>query len=142
MKVLNRKARYNYQILEKYEAGIALIGAEVKAIRAGNISINQAYAKEVNGEIYLVNANISVPGKKEYNPTRSRKLLLHKSEIVSIITKIKAKKLTLVPTKVYTRGRLIKAEIALAKSKRKYQKKELLKRRSIERDVERELKDI
>ena len=141
MKVLNKKARYDYLILEKYEAGIALLGGEVKAIRAGNISINQAYAKEVNGEIYLVNANISVPGKKDYNPTRSRKLLLHKREIVSIITKIKAKKLTLVPTKVYTRGRLIKAEIALAKSKRKYQKKELLKRRAIERDVERELKE-
>ena len=141
MKVLNKKARYDYQILEKYETGIALIGAEVKAIRAGKISINQAYAKEVNGEIYLVNANISVPGKKDYSPTRSRTLLLHKKEIVSIITKIKAKKLTIVPTKVYTRGRLIKAEIALAKSKREFQKKELLKSRAIQRDIERELKE-
>lgn len=141
MKVLNKKARYDYQILEKYETGIALIGAEVKAIRAGKININQAYAKEIDGEIFLINANISVPGKKDYNPTRSRKLLLHKKEITSITTKLKAKKLTLVPTKVYTRGRLIKAEIALAKSKRKFQKKELLKRRAIEREVERELKE-
>ena len=93
-----------------------------------------------NAGIYLVNASIPIEGKKDYDPRRSRKLLLHKNQIVSITTKTKAKRLTLVPTKVYTKGRLVKAEIALAKSKKKFEKKQILKKKDIEREIEQQLK--
>ena len=136
MKILNRKAKFDFLFLEKYEAGIALTGAEVKALRAGKGNITQAYGKELGGELYLINANITVD-----NPTRSRKLLLHKKEIVKILSEIKAKKLTLVPTKVYTKGRHIKVELALAKAKKTHQKRQVLKNRDIKREIERELKD-
>src|SRR4030065_1763323 len=103
MKIINRKAKFNYKILEKYEAGIILSGAEVKALKKGSADISQTYAKIVEGEVWLINANIPVVGKKNYNPTRTRKLLLHKKEIISLLSKIKAKKLTIVATKVYNR---------------------------------------
>lgn len=141
MRIFNKKAKFNYKLLEKYEAGIVLSGGEVKSIKRGNIDLNQSYAKVIDGEIYLINVNIPVEGKKHYVPTRARKLLLHKKQIVSIQTKIKAKKLTLVPVRVYTKGRLVKVEISLAKSKRKYDKKEVIKKRDIEREIERELRE-
>jgi len=141
MKKINRKARFDYKLLEKYEAGISLIGAEVKEIKKGNIDLSQSYAKPIGNEIYLINAIVPVQGISDYKSTRSRKLLLHKNEIFSINAKVKAKKLTLVPTKVYTRGPLVKVEIALAKSKKRFQKKELLKKKDIERELERQLKD-
>ncbi len=140
MKKINRKANFNYQLFDKYETGISLLGGEVKALRKGNVDLSQSYAKIIDGEVYLINASILIDGKKDYKPTRSRKLLLHKDQIISIQSKIKAKKLTIVPTKVYTNGRLIKAEVALAKSKRKFEKKEAIKRKDIEREVERELR--
>jgi len=140
MKKINKKVHFNYNLFDKYEVGITLLGGEVKAIRKGGIDLSQSYAKIIDGEVYLINASISVEGKKNYLPTRSRKLLLHKDQIISIQSKIKAKKLTLVPTKVYTKGRLIKAEIALAKSKLKFDKKEAIKKKDIEREIERELR--
>lgn len=141
MRVTNKRARYNYRLFDKYEAGVSLTGVEVKAIRDGRANISSAYAKIINGEIYLVNANIQAKGVKDYNPLRTRKLLLNKAEIISIQTKIKQKKLTLVPTKLYTRGRLIKIEIALAKTKRKFEKKEAIKKKDIEREIAKELKE-
>ncbi|GAG50042.1 unnamed protein product, partial [marine sediment metagenome] len=138
MKRINKKANYNYKLFDKYETGVVLLGAEVKALKKGNVELSQSFAKIIDDEIYLINANITVEGKKNYKPTRSRKLLLHKDQITSIQSKIKAKKLTLVPTKVYTKGRLVKVEIALAKAKRKFEKKEAIKRRDIEREIERE----
>lgn len=141
MRVTNRRARYNYRLFDKYEAGVSLTGVEVKAIRDGRANISSAYAKIINSEIYLVNANIQAKGVKDYNPLRTRKLLLNKAEIISIQTKIKQKKLTLVPTKLYTRGRLIKIEIALAKTKRKFEKKEAIKKKDIEREIAKELKE-
>ncbi|MCK4588460.1 SsrA-binding protein SmpB [Candidatus Woesebacteria bacterium] len=141
MRVTNRRARYNYRLFDKYEAGVSLTGAEVKAIRNGRANISSAYAKIINSEVYLVNANIQVKGVKDYDPLRTRKLLLNKAEIISIQTKIKQKKLTLVPTKLYTRGRLIKIEIALAKTKRKFEKKEAIKKKDIEREIAKELKE-
>ncbi|TEU02241.1 SsrA-binding protein SmpB [Candidatus Woesebacteria bacterium] len=141
MRVTNRRARYNYRLFDKYEAGVSLTGVEVKAIRNGRANISSAYAKIINSEIYLVNANIQAKGVKDYNPLRTRKLLLNKKEIISIQTKIKQKKLTLVPTKLYTRGRLIKIEIALAKTKRKFEKKEAIKKKDIEREIAKELKE-
>jgi len=141
MRVTNRRARYNYRLFDKYEAGVSLTGVEVKAIRNGRANISSAYAKIINSEVYLVNANIQVKGVKDYDPLRTRKLLLNKTEIISIQTKIKQKKLTLVPTKLYTKGRLIKIEIALAKTKRKFEKKEAIKKKDIEREIAKELKE-
>ncbi|OGM10786.1 SsrA-binding protein [Candidatus Woesebacteria bacterium RBG_16_34_12] len=141
MKIVNRRAKFNYKLLEKYEAGIILSGAEVKALKKGSADISQTYAKIVEGEVWLINANIPVVGKKNYNPTRTRKLLLHKKEIISILSKIKAKKLTIVATKVYNRKRLIKVELALAKTKKQFEKKAVLRKRDIEREIEQELKN-
>lgn len=140
MKVINKKVRFNYRLFDKYEAGIALLGGEVKSIRQGKIDLTNSWAKIIGGEIYLVNANIPIEGKKDYDSRRSRKLLLHKNQIVGIITKTKTKKLTIVPTKMYTKGRLVKAEIALAKSKKKFEKKRILKKKDIEREIQQQLK--
>lgn len=141
MKVINRRAGFNYRFLEKYEAGVVLNGAEVKAIRKGNIDLGQSFVKIIEGEAFLINAIIPVEGGGDYRQDRVRKVLLHKKQIISIQSKIKAKRLTLVPVSVYTKRHLVKVEIALAKSKKKYQKKELIKRRDIERDAERELRE-
>jgi SsrA-binding protein len=141
MRIVNKKVGFNYYLLEKLEAGISLLGAEARALRKGGVDLSQSFAKIIGDEIYLVNANIQVDGKKDYSPTRSRKLLLHKDQIISIEGKIKAKKLTLVPTKVYTKGHLVKVEIALAKAKRRFEKKEAIKRKDIEREIEQELKN-
>jgi len=141
MRIINKKARFNYNLLEKFEAGISLIGAEAKALRIRGADLSSSFAKIIGDEVYLINVNIPVEGKKDYNPTRSRKLLLHKDQIISLQSKIKAKKLTLVPTKIYNKNRLVKVEIALAKSKRKFEKKEAMKKKDIEREIEKELKD-
>lgn len=141
MVIKNKKAEFNYQLLERLEAGISLVGSEAKALRTSGADITNSYIKIVGGEAFLINANIPIPGKKEYDATRTRKLLLHKDEIVSISTKIKQKKLTLVPTKIYSKGRLIKLEIALAKPKKKFEKKENLKRRDIQREAEKEVRE-
>lgn len=140
MKIINKKAKFNYTLYETIEVGIVLNGGEAKALRTTGGNLSDSYVKIINKELYLVNANIPVKGKKDYNPTRSRKLLIHKKELVSIETKIKAKKLTLVPTKVYNKGRLVKVEVALAKSKRKFEKRESIKKKDIEREIERELR--
>jgi len=140
MKIINKKANFQYKLEnERFEAGIALTGGEVKAVRNGRGDISQSYAKVLNGEIFLINANLPVLGAK-VSPTRSRKLLLHKKEIISILTKAKQKKLTLIPTKLYTKGRLIKAELALGKSKKKYEKRESIKKKDIERQIEQEFR--
>lgn len=140
MKIFNKRARFDYQISDKIEAGIVLSGGEARAVRTGHLNLTNSFAKILGSEVYLVNANIPVPGKKDYSPTRSRKLLLHKSEIVSMTTKLKAKKLTLVPISMYTTHGLIKVELGLGKSKKKFEKKELLKKKDIQRDIDRELK--
>ena len=142
MKIINRRIRFDYKILETFEAGVVLTGSEVKAIKARRVSIKESYARIINGEIYLINANVSINGLKNYDPTRSKKLLLGKSEIVRIVSEIKGKKLTLVPLKLYTKGRLIKLEIALARSKKRFEKRKSLKEADIKRDLDRELKGI
>jgi SsrA-binding protein len=140
MKIVNKRASFDYQLLEKIEAGILLAGSEAKSIRNKRANISQAYAKIVGNEAWLINANIPIEGKKDYNPTRSRKLLLHRSEILTIMAKIKGKNLTLVPVSLYTKGRLYKVELALAKAKRKFEKKQALKEADIKRNVDRELR--
>ena len=140
MTIINKRANFQYKLTsDRFEAGIALSGGEVKSVRNGRGDISQAYAKTLNSEVFLINANIPVLGAKIF-PTRSRKLLLHKSEILSIITKAKQQKLTLIPTKLYTKGRLIKAELALGKSKKTYEKRESIKKKDIERQIEQEFR--
>jgi len=134
----NKKAHLNYNLLEKMEAGIALTGEEVKTLKERGGNLSGAYVKIIENEAYLVNANIFVSD----NPTRTRKLLLHKKEIFSLLSKIKSKKLTLIPLKLYNKGRHIKLEFALAKPKKAFEKKESLKRQEAERQAEMELKDI
>ncbi len=141
MRIVNRKAQFNYQLIEHIEAGVVLAGHEVRAVKNGRVDLATAYAKIMGDEVYLINANIASEISGDYDPTRARKLLLHKDQIISLKTKIQARKLTLVPTKMYTKNRLIKVEIALAKTKRKFDKKELKKKKDIERDIERELKE-
>lgn len=141
MKTFNKKARRNYNLeKEKYEAGVVLTGGEAKAIRSGHVDLSQSHARIIKGEAWLVNANIPVIGAKKYRPTRTRKLLLHRSEILAIETKIKQRKLTLVPVAVYTKKRLIKVGLVLGKTKKRHEKKETLKKKDIEREIERELK--
>ncbi len=143
MKITNRRAFYDFQILEKLEAGIHLTGPEVKSVKAGHLSLEGAFVKIVGSEAYLVNAQIHPYPQarlENYDPRRTRKLLLHKKELVALKTKAQQTNLTLVPLSCYTTSGLIKLEIALARGKRKYEKKEALKRKDLEREVEEELR--
>lgn len=143
MKVVNHKARYNYDFLEKFEAGIALTGPEVKSVKKGQIKLAESFVRiDSKGEVWLVNCHIhpyQFADNRDYQPTRSRKLLLHKKEILSLVKKMEAKNLTIVPASCYIRRGRIKLELALAKGKKKWQKKEKIKKRDLERDLEREL---
>lgn len=141
----NRKARFNYEILEKYEAGIELLGTEVKSIRNGQISLEGAFVIVRGGEAFLINANIPPyqpkNAPKDYEPLRNRKLLLTKKEINELIGSEKNKSLTIIPLSVYNKGRKIKIEIALVKGKKKQDKRESIKKRETEREIRREYKD-
>jgi len=142
---INKRAIYDYEILEKYEAGISLFGCEVKSTKTGHISLKGSYIVIKNNEAYLLNAFIPPYQTKntpsDYDPSRSRKLLLHKSEIKSLIGKTKQKGLTLVPIKLYTKKGKIKLEFALAKGKRKVDKREKIKKREAERKMRKVLRE-
>lgn len=142
--VVNRKAYHNYEILEKYEAGIVLTGTEIKSIKQGKVSLKEAFAYTKNGEIFVFDMNIS-PYKEgnryNHDPKRTRKLLLHKREIKRLIGKVKEKGLTLVPLKIYLKNSWAKLELGLAKGKKLYDKREELKRKAIERETKRILKN-
>lgn len=141
MKIFNRRARIKYQILEKVEAGVVLTGAEIKSIRAGRVDLTEAFGRIRSGEVYLENAHIFpwVGSGKFVDSRRERKLLLHKNQILNWQGKIAGSKLTLVPIAIYIKGNLAKVELALCKSKAKYDKRADLKKRTVERDIEREL---
>ncbi len=143
MKVINKKARYNYEILDKLEAGIVLIGAEVKSAKLGQISLKESYVRLIDKDLWLINATITAykfANNQDYEPNRSRKLLLHRRQILSLAKKIENSSLTIVPTAMYTKGRVIKVEIALARGKKQYQKKEKKKKRDLDREQARALK--
>ena len=142
MKIFNRKARFKYQILEKVEAGIILTGAEIKSIRANRATLAESFARIRNGEVFLVNANITPwMGSQKYTDSRrERKLLLHKKQILNLQGKISGGNLTIVPLSIYIKHNLAKVELALAKSKAKFDKRASLKKKTIERDIERELR--
>lgn len=137
MRIFNKKAKFEYELSgEGVEAGISLKGAEAKALREGHGDLSNSFVKIVGNEAFLVNANIPAKGLDKYDPTRTRKLLMHKAEILALVTKMKQRKMVIVPLSVYNKGRLIKLYCELGKSKRKFEKKEAIKRRDIQRDIE------
>ncbi len=146
MKVVasNKKAYFNYEIIESLEAGIALVGSEVKSIREGRVSLKDSFAEIKNGEVFLLHMNISPYEQANifnHDPLREKKLLLHRQEIKRLIGKIREKGYTLVPTKVILNDKgKVKVEISLAKGKRTYEKKRAIKERELDREVRAELK--
>lgn len=139
----NRKARFDYHIVESFEAGIVLTGAEIKSIRAGGISLQESYVRPQNGELLLLGAHIkpySHSANSEYDPVRPRKLLMHKVEIIKLQGKVEQKGLTLVPLKVYLKSGRAKIEIALAKGKSAPDKRHDIKDKEAKRDIARVMK--
>ena len=141
----NRKARFNYEILEKYETGIELLGTEVKSVRSGQMSLEGTFVIVRGGEAFLINANITPfqpkNAPKDYDPLRNRKLLLTKKEITELAGSEKNKSLTIVPISVYNKNRKIKVEIALVKGKKKFDKRETIKKRYTDREIRRDFKE-
>ena len=140
----NRRVRYDYEILEKLSAGLSLLGTEVKSVKAGNMSLRSAFVTMHNNEAFLTNATIPPwqikNAPSDYDPSRPRKLLLKKSELKHLIGSHQTKGLTIVPLRVYTKGPRIKLELALARGKKKYDRKQEKKERDIQRDTERMLR--
>lgn len=139
----NRKARHDFEILEAYEAGISLIGGEVKSLRSGKLTLSEAYATVVEGEVILKNLHIPpylMASDQPAAPNRDRRLLLHKREIRKITKSIEEKGLTLIPLTVYFKGALVKIELAVARGRKKYDKREEIARRESEREMKRATK--
>jgi SsrA-binding protein len=141
----NKKAGFDYELQKNFEAGLMLTGAEVKSVKNGHISLKGSFVTLHDGELYLTNANISpypfAKSDESYDPTRSRKLLVRKAEIASLIGKLQTKGLTLVPLRVYTKKRLIKLEFALAQGKRTIDKRAKIAKRESDIRIEREMKN-
>jgi len=138
MRIVNKKAFHNYEILETLEAGLVLKGSEVKSLRSGRCNLGDSFVKIMSGELWLVNTDIpkyKYDGSSEYDSTRLRKLLVNHKELIYLESKLKQGNLTLIPLKVYSKGSIFKIEIALARGKKKYEKKA----KERERDLEREL---
>jgi SsrA-binding protein len=139
----NKKAFHNFFVGERIEAGIALTGSEIKSVREGRVSLVDAYVRPERGEMWLLNAHIARYDPSSYmghEPTRPRKLLLHRKEISNLAGKVAEKGLTLVATRLYLKGGLAKVEIALAKGKKLYDKREVISRRENDRELARTLK--
>jgi SsrA-binding protein len=141
MQILNRKAHFNYSILEEVEAGIILLGSEVKSIKEGKANLNEAYCVEIKGELFLINAHISeYKSANRFNhlPKRARKLLMHKKEINKIIGKINTQGYSLIPLKIYSNKKnFIKVLLGLGKGKKLYDKRKTLKERDEARHMQR-----
>jgi SsrA-binding protein len=140
---VNRKAYHDYHILETLEAGLVLAGTEIKSIRAGQVSLRDAYARHEGSEMWLYNSHIAgykAAGRSQHAVDRPRKLLLHRKEIDSLVGKLTRKSLTLVPLKLYITRGVAKVELGLAQGKRQYDKREAVAKREAEREVERAMK--
>lgn len=138
----NRKARHEYFLLESYEAGIALQGSEIKSIRAGQISLKEAYVRTDGEQAWLVNAHIAPynpASRQNHDPLRERKLLLHRKQINELWDETRQKGVTIIPTQVYIKAGKAKVEIALAKGKHNYDKRQSIKTRDTEREIRRAL---
>ncbi|MBI5448703.1 SsrA-binding protein SmpB [Candidatus Gottesmanbacteria bacterium] len=143
MKILNKKAFFDYDIVDRIEAGISLTGHEVKSVKGGHANLDGAFVRVIGNEAYLVHGQIfpyEFARPEGYDPRRTRKLLLHKSEITSLKSKIEGAHLTLVPLSWYTTGPLIKLEIGLARGKKQYEKREVKKREDQKRELETEFR--
>lgn len=139
----NRKARHDYFILETLEAGLALKGTEIKSIRAGQISLKEAYIRVDGEEAWLVNAHVAPydhASRENHDPIREKKLLLHKREIENLYAEVRQKGTTIIPLQVHLRNGKAKIEIAIAKGKKKYDKREAIKKRDAQRDIDRAFK--
>ena len=140
----NRKAYFDYEIIEIFEAGLVLSGTEVKSIKNGRINLTGSYVNLHSSELYLIGAYIAPYQPKnqpaDYDPARSRKLLLRKKEISYLIGKIKQKGLTLIPLKVYNKGRRVKLEFGLVRGKKQYDKRDTISRRETKREIDRKTK--
>lgn len=137
----NRKARHDYFILDEYEAGMVLVGSEIKSLRLGRANLKDSYAKIRNGEVFLDNMHIGAypfAAHDNHDPLRTRKLLLHKSEIKRLTGKVKERGQSLIPIRVYLKGGKAKVTLALAKGKRKYDKREAIRQRDERREMDRE----
>lgn len=141
---INKQALHDYDILQKLEAGLVLSGPEVKSVRDGHVSLKGAFATVHEGEILLTNAHISPYSHarqgREYNPTHSRTLLLSKKEIARLIGQLQQKGLTLLPLSIYTKGSRIKVELGLGRGRKQFEKRELIKKRAVTREIRHELK--
>ncbi len=140
-KIPNKKVTYEYTILERFEAGVNLLGAEVKSLKTGHASLEGAFVRIMGSEAYLVNAQIFpyIYARPEgYDPKRTRKLLLHKAELIRLKSKLEGANLTLVPLSWYTRGPLVKLEVGLARGKKQYEKRESKRREDQRRELERD----
>ena len=134
----NRKAHHDYHLFETFEAGIVLLGTEVKAIREGRVNLRDSFARVDAGEVYLYNVNISPyshRGYAEHEPLRRRKLLLHRDEIRKLIGRTVEKGMTLVPVRMYFKNGRVKVAVSLAKGKKEYDKRETIKRRETDRET-------
>ena len=139
----NKKARFDYEILEKFEAGLVLTGSEVKSLRDGAVNLKDSYVSFRNSEAFLQNAHISVYTASSYNnhhPERLRKLLLHKEEINKIMGRVQEKSLTCVPLKLYFKGGRVKVEIGLGRGKKTHDKRQSIKKKESDRELARVLK--
>src|SRR3990167_851411 len=144
MRIVNKKALHNYHIIDHLEAGLVLTGAEVKSIRAGRLDLGESYVRILNSEAYLVNAHIpkfAQASSQEYDPTRSRKLLLHRNQINTLIGKTSGTGATLIPVSLYDKNNQFKVEVGLAKSKKQFDKHKIIKEKEHNRRVEQELRD-
>ncbi len=137
---VNRKAAYDYHILRTAEAGLSLTGTEIKSIRQGHVSIREAYVRPLNGEMWLVGAHIALyapAGNTNHEPTRTRKLLLHRREMHALIHEMATAGVTMVPLRLYLKNGKAKLEIALARGKKSYDKRETIAKRDAERQMQR-----
>jgi SsrA-binding protein len=140
----NRKATHDYTILDRFEAGMALLGTEIKSIRAGQANLREGYIQVRGGELWLVNTHIAhyePSGREGHDPLRPRRLLLHKKEIAKLLTRVQERGYTIIPLKIYLKNRRAKVEIALAQGKRQYDKREAIAKREAGRQIQRALKE-
>lgn len=141
----NRKAAHDYHLEDRYEAGLVLKGSEIKSIRAGRVNLSDGYVQPQGGELWLLNVHIAPydpsGGRYGHEPQRPRKLLLHRREIDRLSSRVRERGYTIVPLRLYLAGGLAKVEIALARGKRKYDKREAIAKRDAQRAIERALKD-
>ncbi len=141
---LNRKASFDYEVIDRYEAGVMFTGSEVKSVREGRISLAEAYAVVERGEAWLVGAHVAeyvLAHRRNHEPMRRRKLLLHRKEIDKLGQAVQRDGLTLIPLKVYTKGRHIKVELGLCRGKQQHDKREKVREREHKREVDREMRE-